>query len=146
MFCLFSCKSCHIFLCLHYFVCLRVASFSMFSHRHFSACICIIFLVLRLLFEASKATAITAFRIGFPMWLQLPLLCFLSPLSHNSLQENPPQHREPHPGSRGPLTYCRREYQSLHWFRRLFFFSALRASLTRLRRVARSLRSQKKKK
>ena len=25
---------------------------------------------------------------------------------------------QPHPGSRGPLTYCRREYQSLRWFRR----------------------------
>ena len=52
-----------------------------------------------------------------------------------------------HPGSRGPLTYCRREYQSLRWFRRQarrIFFTALRASLTRLRRVARSLRSQKK--
>ena len=43
-------------------------------------------------------------------------------------------------GFRGPLTYCRREYQSLCWFRRVkrrFFF--LGAS----RRAARSLRSQK---
>ena len=31
-----------------------------------------------------------------------------------------------HAGFRGPLTYCRREYQSLRWFRRVarrFFFS-----------------------
>ena len=36
-----------------------------------------------------------------------------------------------HPGSEGPLTYCRSEYQSLCWFRR--------------RRFARSLRSPKNK-
>ena len=49
-----------------------------------------------------------------------------------------------HPGSRGPLRYCWRDNQSLRWFRRQARRAALRASLTRLRRVTRSLRSQKK--
>ena len=41
-----------------------------------------------------------------------------------------------HPGSRGPLTYCRSEYQSLRWSRPVDAASS--------RRLAGSLRSQKK--